>query len=130
MDSSNKEAKYAHGHHETVLRSHLWRTVENSCAYLLPLIKPSMKILDLGCGPGNITCGLAKLVTEGSVIGLDRAKDVVEKARAYAASTNQTNVTFVTGNIFKLDYPDDEFDIVHVHQVLQHVCPMSECLVD
>lgn len=89
-----------------------------------------MKILDLGCGPGNITCGLAKLVPEGSAIGLDRAEDVVEKARAYAASTNQTNVTFVTGNIFKLDYPDDQFDIVHVHQVLQHVCSTSHYIMD
>ena len=27
---------YTHGHHESVLRSHVWRTAENSAAYLLP----------------------------------------------------------------------------------------------
>ena len=30
---------YAHGHHERVLRSHRWRTAENSAAYLLPLLQ-------------------------------------------------------------------------------------------
>jgi ubiquinone/menaquinone biosynthesis C-methylase UbiE len=116
-----KEAKYAHGHHDSVLKSHLWRTVENSCAYLIPHIKPSLKILDIGCGPGTITCDLAGRVPEGSVIGMDRAEDVLDKARSHAASKNQKNVEFRTGNIFSLDFPDNEFDIVHCHQVLQHV---------
>ena len=27
--------RYTHGHHESVLRSHRWRTAQNSAAYLL-----------------------------------------------------------------------------------------------
>jgi hypothetical protein len=47
MDAS----KYTHGHDESVLRSHRWRTVENSAAYLLPYLKPGLDLLDVGCGP-------------------------------------------------------------------------------
>jgi ubiquinone/menaquinone biosynthesis C-methylase UbiE len=130
MSSSEttKETKYAHGHHDSVLKSHLWRTVENSCAYLLPHIKPSFKILDVGCGPGTITCDLARLVPDGSVVGIDRAQDVLNKARSYADSKKQTNVLFVTGNVFALDFPDGNFDVVHCHQVLQHVGDASAAL--
>jgi ubiquinone/menaquinone biosynthesis C-methylase UbiE len=122
------QSEYAHGHHPTVLKSHLWRTLDNSCAYVLPHIKPSMKILDVGCGPGNLTCDFAKLVPEGEVIGLDRSEDVLNQARNLAESKELKNVSFALGNIFSLDYPDGEFDIVHTHQVLQHVGDASSAL--
>ncbi len=50
---------YTHGHHESVLRSHTWRTAENSAAYLLPHLAPGLALLDVGCGPGTITADLA-----------------------------------------------------------------------
>ena len=50
---------YTHGHHESVLRSHTWRTAENSAAYLVPALRPGMDLLDVGCGPGTITTDLA-----------------------------------------------------------------------
>jgi ubiquinone/menaquinone biosynthesis C-methylase UbiE len=115
------EAQYAHGHHDSVLRSHRWRTAQNSCAYLLPHLKPDMQILDIGCGPGNITCDLASLVPNGSVIGLDRAETVIVQAQELAKERGVGNVTFATGNIFKLPYADGTFDVVHAHQVLQHL---------
>lgn len=102
--------------------------MENSCAYVLPHISPALNILDVGCGPGNLTCDFAKLVPQGSVIGLDRSEDVVNQARRLAESKRLTNVSFTKGNIFSLDYPDNEFDIVHAHQVLQHVGDASAAL--
>ena len=113
--------KYIHGHHASVLRSHSWRTAQNSCAYLLPYIRPDMHILDVGCGPGTITNDLAALVPSGSVIGLDPAEDVIEKARENASIKGVTNVSYAKGDIFHLDFPDGTFDVVHAHQVLQHV---------
>ncbi len=56
---------YTHGFHASVLRSHRWRTVENSAAYLLPELKPGQDVLDVGCGPGTITAGLAERVGPG-----------------------------------------------------------------
>ena len=51
---------YTHGHHESVLRSHTWRTAENSAGYLLPHLRPGMSLLDVGAGPGTITADLAR----------------------------------------------------------------------
>ena len=60
---------YLHGHHDSVLRSHRWRTAENSAGYLLPRLAPDARVLDVGCGPGTITADLAALVPDGDVTG-------------------------------------------------------------
>jgi hypothetical protein len=45
---------YTHGHHESVLRSHAWRSAGNSAAYLLgELHHPGLRLLDVGCGPSG-----------------------------------------------------------------------------
>ena len=81
---------YTHGHHESVLRSHRWRTAENSAGYLLPLLKPGMRLLDVGCGPGTITMDLAELVgPEGRVTALERTDDALALARAEAGATGR-----------------------------------------
>lgn len=114
-------AVYTHGHHESVLRSHTWRTAANSAAYLLGSVKPHMRILDIGCGPGTITADLAALVPDGHVTGVDHAPGILDRARATAAERGLTNVEFAVADVHDLDYPDDSFCVVHAHQVLQHV---------
>ncbi|KAJ7075347.1 methyltransferase type 11 [Mycena belliarum] len=115
-------AQYTHGHHESVLRSHSWRTAQNSCAYLLSSLAPDMHILDVGCGPGTITADLARLVPQGHVTGIEHgAPDVLQQARAAAVAQGVTNITYALGDVLALDFPDAAFDVVHAHQVLQHV---------
>ncbi|MGW1159474.1 class I SAM-dependent methyltransferase [Streptomyces sp. NPDC002519] len=114
-------AVYTHGHHESVLRSHTWRTAANSAAYLLDSLKPHMRILDIGCGPGTITADLAELVPDGHVTGVDRAPEILEQARDTAAARGLTNIDFAVADVHALTYPDDTFCVVHAHQVLQHV---------
>ena len=116
-------ASYPSGHHSSVLRSHTSRTATNSCAYLLPhLTSPSLHILDIGCGPGTITTSLAALVPTGHVTGVDTSPDVIVHARTLAAQTDipSGRVTFTEGSIHALPFDDAVFDVVHVHQVLQH----------
>jgi ubiquinone/menaquinone biosynthesis C-methylase UbiE len=112
---------YTHGHHPTVLRSHRWRTAENSAAYLLPLLRPGGSLLDVGCGPGNITLDLAERVRPGRVVGLDRSADVVEAAAESASGQGRSDVEFRVGDVYGLPFDDDTFDVVHAHQVLQHL---------
>ena len=110
---------YTHGHHESVLRSHRWRTVENSAAYLLPHLAPGIDLLDVGCGPGTITADLARRVAPGTVVGIDASSAVIDAARAEASGID--NVTFEIGDVYALEQDDGRFDVVHAHQVLQHL---------
>jgi SAM-dependent methyltransferase len=119
---------YAHGHHESVLRSHEWRTLDNSAAYLKPHLRPGLSVLDVGAGPGTITVEIADAVAPGRVEGVDASADVVAKAAALAAERAATNVTFRTGDAYALDAADGEFDVVHTHQVLHHLARPVDAL--
>ena len=119
---------YTHGHHESVLRSHSWRTVENSAAYLAPHLVPGARVLDVGSGPGTITIDLAQRVRPGIVIGVDAADDIVAHAAGLADSQRVENVEFAVGDAYALAFADDSFDIVHSHQVLQHLARPVDAL--
>jgi len=110
---------YTHGHHSSVLKAHTWRTAENSAGYLLPHLDPSMRLLDVGCGPATITCDLAERVS--SVIGIEPIDGILEKAEAARAERGADNVTFEIGSAYELRFDDAEFEVVHAHQVLQHL---------
>ena len=111
---------YALGHHESVLRSHRWRTAENSAAYVLPHITPGARVLDVGCGPGTITADFARLAgADGEVLGMDAAPDVIAAARREHGAVS--NLGFAVGDIAKPELPDSRYDVVHAHQVLQHL---------
>jgi SAM-dependent methyltransferase len=123
---------YTHGHHESVLRSHTWRTAENSAAYLLPSLRPGLSVLDVGCGPGTITADLALLVAPGEVVGIDASSEVVAQAAAAVgpgSGSGLSNLRFEVGDLFALEYPDASFDVIHLHQVLQHLSDPVEALV-
>ncbi|MCJ1250874.1 hypothetical protein MMC30_008102 [Trapelia coarctata] len=114
-------ATYTSGHHASVLRSHTWRTAANSAPYLVPLLRPNMHVLDVGCGPGTITADFSTLVPSGSVVGIDMSEEVLENARAEAIKRGIGNIKFEAEDIEKLRYSDNTFDVAHAHQVLQHV---------
>lgn len=113
--------RYTHGHHASVVGQHARRTAENDAAYLLPRLTPGMRLLDIGCGPGTITTGLARAVAPGETVAIDVVPAVVEQARAHLAETGLTNVRFETGSVYDLAFEDGSFDVAHAHQVLQHL---------
>ncbi len=114
-------AQYTQGHDQTRLKAHAWRTAEKCAKYLLPHIRPGMSVLDIGCGPGSITVDFAQLVGPGGrVVGVEISEEPLKMAREIAENRGLTNITYQVGDIHKLDFADDTFDIVHVHQVLIH----------
>jgi len=115
----NSSVKYAHGHHASVLRGHGRRSVSDSASYLVPFLSPGLKILDVGCGPGSITRDLLSYVPGGSIIGIDRSEAVITKAASQVI--DGTDCTFLVRDAFATGFDDESFDVVHAHQVLQHV---------
>jgi len=113
--------RYTHGHHASVVGQHARRTAEREAAYLLPRLAPGMRLLDVGCGPGTITTGLARAVAPGEAIGIEVVPDVLVQAREHAASEGVTNLRFEEASVYALPYEDASFDVAHAHQVLQHL---------
>ena len=124
--------RYTHGHHESVLRSHRWRTAENSAAHLIPHLAAGQRLLDVGCGPGTITLDLARRVAPGTVVGIDASPEVIAAAVAArdAAGRDAATVTLEVGDVYALDTDDGAFDVVHAHQVLQHLTDPVAALVE
>jgi SAM-dependent methyltransferase len=124
------EPKYTHGHHESVLRAHRARTAQNSAAYLLPSLTPGLRLLDVGCGPGTITADLAGIVAPGRVTAVEPIPEALDLARACARDRRQHNIDFMVADVHALQFPDNSFDIVHAHQVLQHVADPVTALTE
>ena len=115
-------AVYTHGHHESVLRSHTWRTAANSAAYLLvPELRPGH------AGPGHRLRSRHHHRRPGRA-GRARARSPASTpprtcwtGARDGRRTRPDNVRFAVADVHALDFPDDSFDVVHAHQVLQHV---------
>src|SRR5262245_62890768 len=120
-DEPLRHELYTHGHAPAVVRQHAQRTAGKAAAFLLPHLRPDMSLLDVGCGPGSITRGLAERLAPGQVVGLDLSKDALDGARRDAAERGLTNVQYEEGSVYQLRFADASFDIVYAHQVLQHL---------
>lgn len=81
-------------------------------------LKPGMRVLDVGCGPGITTASLEQCVgSEGSAVGVDRSEERIEYAKG---KYGQDNVTYVCRNFFD-DLSDlGSFDFVWIRFVLEY----------
>jgi SAM-dependent methyltransferase len=123
MTSANP---YTHGHHESVLRSHQWRTAENSAGYLLPYLGARDTLLDIGAGPGTITVDFAERV--GHVTATEIGERELALSRRTAENRGAGNVSFAIEDVHALSFADGSFDVTHAHQVLQHVADPVQAL--
>jgi ubiquinone/menaquinone biosynthesis C-methylase UbiE len=84
-------------------------------------IKLGEKVLDVGCGTGNLTLAAKKYVgASGSVYGIDASPEMVVEARKKAKHSGLEAV-FDLGLIEKLPYPDATFDVVISRLVIHHL---------
>ena len=91
---------YQHGHHASVVSNHAKRTADKDAAFFLPMLRPGMRLLDVGCGPGSITAGLAKRVAPGETIGIDASQSVIDTARSLRDPA-LGSLTFEVGSIYE-----------------------------
>lgn len=119
---------YTHGHHGSVVASHVRRTATDSAAYLLPRLESDMRLLDVGCGPGSISLDFAGMVSD--VVGIDGADAAIERARREASRRGVDTVEFRVADAYQLPFENASFDVVHAHQVLQHLADPVRALVE
>ena len=124
MSDPSPRDTYTHGHHASVVAQHSRRTAEEAAAFLIPRLRPDMRLLDVGCGPGSITAGLAKYV--GEVVGIDVEATVLETARELTGDT--PNLSFEEASVYALPYEDDTFDVAYAHQLMQHLADPAAAL--
>ena len=116
-----QESTYTMGYSDDFQQLLARRSVHSNAAHLLPHLKPGLRVLDFGCGPGTISVGLAKAVEPGELHGIDMEASQIDMARAAAQAGGHSNATFHVGDVTDLPFDDDSFDIAHCHAVLMHV---------
>src|SRR5207344_1939871 len=77
----------------------------------------------------TITVDLARLVAPGRVVGIDRSSEVIAQASAHARDQGVT-IDVQAGDVYALQFPDASFDVVHAHQLLQHLSDPVRALVE
>jgi ubiquinone/menaquinone biosynthesis C-methylase UbiE len=113
--------RYLHGYEEWTKTWMQQRTAARELAFAVPHLRPGMRVIDCGCGPGSITIDVADIVAPGQVTGVDIEPRQLEAARALALERGVRNVRFETGSVYELPYPDASFDAAVAHFVIEHV---------
>jgi ubiquinone/menaquinone biosynthesis C-methylase UbiE len=123
-DSDPDEEGYLLGHSEAEIQRLI-----NQAAILRPIterllrsagIDRGMRILDLGCGAGDVSMLAGKLVgSKGSVVGIDRNAQSIEVASARAQAEGLQHVAFVQASVDSFS-DSRPFDLVIARYVLVH----------
>ncbi|ROP32937.1 ubiquinone/menaquinone biosynthesis C-methylase UbiE [Couchioplanes caeruleus] len=81
--------------------------------------EPGQRLLDAGCGAGDVARELATAVApDGEIVALDYSEATLAAARTRHVSGD---ITYVPGDVCALDFDDESFDGVWCERVLQHV---------
>ena len=118
------ETTYALGHSSAEIQR-----LKNQAAMLRPIterllrsagIDAGMRVLDLGCGAGDVSMLAAELIgSAGFVIGIDRSQEVLNVARERAREAGLRQISFVCASVEEFS-PDEPFDLVIGRYILVH----------
>ena len=117
----NQIEKYSHGQGKKMIHALSERTASSHAAFFTPHLKSGMNLLDCGCGPGSISIDLAALIAPGDVIGIDMAESTLENARKNAKERGVSNILFEAANVYELPFPDNTFNAVFSHSLVEHL---------
>jgi trans-aconitate 2-methyltransferase len=81
---------------------------------------PDDRVLDVGCGDGRITAGIARLVPEGRVVGVDLSADMVRHAAEHFPPCEYPNLSFRQANASALTF-DRDFTLVFSNAALHWI---------
>ena len=92
-------------------------------------LKPGSRVLDVGCGSGEITSRLARLYPEAQLLGVDILSSVVRVASERHAAL-APRLRFQQGDAFELQLPADHCDLVVCRHLTQAVPEPARMLAE
>lgn len=81
--------------------------------------KSTRSVLDVGCGTGDLVCALAKKGT--TAVGIDFAKEMIERARTHAQAKHLTKASFEHVSVFDYMAPAGAFDVVSANGFIEYI---------
>lgn len=94
-------------------------------------IKPSMLVVDVGCGSGYFTRILAQgLKGKGKVVGIDPDETLISEAEKIAKKKGLLNIQFMVGSIYEIPLPDNYADLVVCHIVLCNIPRQFDAILE
>lgn len=120
---------YTPGYSEEAVKFMMRRTAATHAAFFTRLLRPGMRLLDCGCGPGTITLDLAKLVSPGEAIGIDVEPSQIHSAQALAKD-RAIEAHFQVASVYALPFPDHRLDAVFAHAVFEHLREPAKALLE
>ena len=106
------------------------RTAGARAGFALPFLTDATRVVDVGCGPGSITVGLARAAPAASVLGVDREDSQIGLAREAARGTGAANVAFEQGSAYGLPVAEGSVDVVFAHAVFEHLADPAAALAE
>jgi len=106
------------------------RNIESHAAFVLPLLERGLEVLDVGCGPGTITQGIAECVLPGRVTAIDRDPVQVAHAARLAEGRELTNLRFLGGSVYELPFAEASFDLAFSHALFEHLSDPRAALAE
>ncbi|MEM7125578.1 MAG: methyltransferase domain-containing protein [Chloroflexota bacterium] len=98
-----------------------WRTAEYYADFFHPHLQPDDHVLDVGCGTGTITVGLAKYVPNGTVVGIDIEDHEFQEAQTYLSEKSIENVHFRKASMLDLPFEPETFSACLCHSSIEAV---------
>jgi SAM-dependent methyltransferase len=96
------------------------RTLADSHPVLAELLRPGLRVLDVGCGPGTLTAEIARRVRPGHVVGMDASAAMIAAAERAHPPAAEPNLVFYRGDLLTSTWSAD-FDLVSAARVLQWI---------